>query len=199
MRRWLFSLLLLLVVPTATNAARLDITLSPIAGGLEAHVEADFPIQATSFGIIFESPCTGCTWQEDSGLHPFTADFGTRAVTEETENSFLVSAFVVGCCPPLAPLSPRSFRFGEINFNGPDPGLLRTILVGDPAFDDLLSVVGILGREAGVPDVTAAVIDFTEPGNVYSVRVIPEPGHIGLLGLVGVMGFAARRRRSSRG
>ena len=196
MTRWLFSLLLLLVAPTATEAARLEITLTPIAGGLEAQVDSDFPVETASFGVVFANPCPACTWQKDSGLNPFVADFGFSSMTVEGENMFAVSASVGAANAPSRELniaSPRSFRFGEIRLNGPDPGMVRAILVGDAAFDDLLGIVRALSTDASVLDQSLSFVDFTEPGNIYSLRVIPEPGHLGLLGLVSVI--ALRRLR----
>jgi hypothetical protein len=191
-----------LMVPTNAFGARLEISLVPSGGGLEAHVLADFDVAEAAFGAIFAQPCSSCEWRKDLLLNGFTATFGLPWMTEEGENMYAVAADAWATTAFPAPRelnlsSPRSFRLGRIHFGGSDPGLLRTVLLGDPAFDDLQRLVGVVGLDAGAPSKAAGVIDFSEPGNSYSVTVIPEPASCLLLGF-GVVGLASVRRLRQR-
>ena len=40
----------------------MDVSLAPIAGGLEAWVSANFAVETVSFGLLFGAPCTSCAW-----------------------------------------------------------------------------------------------------------------------------------------
>jgi hypothetical protein len=201
---WSVALLLALQLIGPANAlgARLEISLVPFGGGLEADVSADFDVAKAAFGVIFAQPCSSCAWQKDPSLSPFTRTFGTPWMTEEGENMFAVdaSAWAATAFPApreLNPSSPRSFRLGRIHFNGSDPGLLRTVRPGDPAFDDLDRLVGGVGGDAVALFPAEGIIDFTDPENVYSLTVIPEPASWILLGS-GAVGLASLRRLRQR-
>jgi hypothetical protein len=160
-------------------------------------------------GVIFTNPCTTtpvgtCSFVKDTlNLNSFAISFANSSVTGEGENLLVVSASASAAqgFPPtprtlVNPFNPaldkRNFFLGELVFGSETPGaVIRLVNEGDPAFDELLSIAGVIGGDASAPDAASGVIDFSQPGNIYTV--VPEPGSMVLLGAA-LAGLAFLRR-----